>query len=442
MGKLKSPGFSNMFYGGSNSPRNNRFFDDSNGSGLTLLSLSSAPEITRIEPNRGIAQGGVRVRVLGANFQRGAQVFFGGLLALDVTWLSENEITCLTPDTGVLGNTTVVVNNPDGKNSASTGVFTGLFTYGSSGPPIVVSISRNDNPLSSAGSSFGNTVVNIIVDNSSGVTGAHVGGIALTDLTIIDAVTIQGTTGAHAAGVVDVTVTNAAGTSYALAASYTYRFDPLGISNCSVWYDADVATHVGSVLTAMTDNSGNAFDAIVSGVPAYTSSDPEFNNKPTITTVATDDLVASPGLGAGSGPITFVFVGYSLSTVAYAMSMYYAELRAPNTATWEVSRDASGTTLPATTNPSAPAVLIAVLDNAFSRLYVSSVTPVVGAVGGALDLSGFGLLIGGSLSKLFYGGLGNSIKFRDALVYDKALSQTECEYLLAGLGAENAITIA
>lgn len=73
-----------------------------------------------------------------------------------------------------------------------------------------------------SGPAAGGTAVTITVPDSTGLTGAKVGGVALTGFAIVDATHVSGTTGAHAAGAVDVVVTNASGDSPALAAAFTY----------------------------------------------------------------------------------------------------------------------------------------------------------------------------------------------------------------------------
>lgn len=56
------------------------------------------------------------------------------------------------------------------------------------------------------GEAAGGTDVVITGDNFAGVTGVTVGGVALTDFVLVDDETITGTTGAHAAGEVDVVI--------------------------------------------------------------------------------------------------------------------------------------------------------------------------------------------------------------------------------------------
>lgn len=83
-------------------------------------------------------------------------------------------------------------------------------------PPTVISITPDN------GSTAGGTAVSIEVNDSTGATGASVGGVPLTSFTIIDGTHVGGDTGAHAAGAVDVIVTNGGGDSAPLVGAYTY----------------------------------------------------------------------------------------------------------------------------------------------------------------------------------------------------------------------------
>lgn len=78
------------------------------------------------------------------------------------------------------------------------------------------------------GAPEGGTFVEIEVDDSTGATGATVGGVALTSFVIIDATHVGGFTGAHAPSSppVDVTVTNPNGTG-TLVQGYTFAYDSL-----------------------------------------------------------------------------------------------------------------------------------------------------------------------------------------------------------------------
>lgn len=71
------------------------------------------------------------------------------------------------------------------------------------------------------GPAAGGTPVTITGTGFTDATSATVGGVALTDFTVVSATSITGTTGAHAAGAVDVVVVDPDGNG-TLAAGYTY----------------------------------------------------------------------------------------------------------------------------------------------------------------------------------------------------------------------------
>lgn len=81
--------------------------------------------------------------------------------------------------------------------------------------PEVISISPNEGFLG------GGLLVTIEVNSALYMTGAALGDAPLTDFEIVDATHVRGRTGEHAAGVVDVTVTNIFGTGV-LADGFTY----------------------------------------------------------------------------------------------------------------------------------------------------------------------------------------------------------------------------
>jgi hypothetical protein len=158
------------------------------------------PSISGVSPSTGPTTGGTLVTISGANFQSGATVTFGALPATDVTVVSATSITAHTP----LGPATqqlavdVVVTNPDSKSATAHPGFT--YTV----PPLtVVSVTPNIVLPSTPAT---------IVIFGSGFTSAlassvTVGGVAATNVQIINAVTIQATVPAHAAGTSDVIVT-------------------------------------------------------------------------------------------------------------------------------------------------------------------------------------------------------------------------------------------
>jgi hypothetical protein len=71
------------------------------------------------------------------------------------------------------------------------------------------------------GAAAGGTSVTITGKNLLGATGATIGGVAITNFDVVDAYTITGNAGAHAAGAVDVVVQHPDGNATEVGA-YTY----------------------------------------------------------------------------------------------------------------------------------------------------------------------------------------------------------------------------
>jgi hypothetical protein len=198
--------------------------------GLSFVYIP-APTVTSVSPTSGPVTGGTDVTVTGTGFQPGANVFFGpsdGSTHLDhdspsrpVAVLSSTSILATTPP-GIVGATNVVVLNPDGQHGALAAAASGHFSYTGTAPSIS-SVSP------SSGSSLGGTPVTI---NGAGfLPGATVvfsAGEAnppsATSVTVsTDGTIISAKTPPHAAGPVDVTVTNQGGGTATKTAAYTFN---------------------------------------------------------------------------------------------------------------------------------------------------------------------------------------------------------------------------
>jgi hypothetical protein len=177
--------------------------------------ITPSPTIASINPTSGPTSGNTLVTLTGTNFQSGATVTFNGIAATDVKFVNATTLTARTP----LGPASeqvglpvaVKVTNPDQKSITAS-----IFTY-TLPPPNVGSI----NPPT--GLPAGGNVVTILgVGFTSAVaTTVKFGGIAATNVQIIDAVSMKATVPAHAAGAVDVAVTVGATTTTATNA-YVY----------------------------------------------------------------------------------------------------------------------------------------------------------------------------------------------------------------------------
>lgn len=170
--------------------------------------LGPAPTVTGISPTSGTASGGTATTISGSNFVSGVTVTFGGT-AGTVTAVTATSISVTTPAHSA-GAVSVVVTNPDGQSAT----LTNAYTYTGTSPTIT-----RVSPTS--GTRRGGTTVTITGTNF--LSGAKVtfGGISAT-VSSVSGTSIVVRTPAHAAGSVNVVVTNTGGLSATLTNGYTY----------------------------------------------------------------------------------------------------------------------------------------------------------------------------------------------------------------------------
>ncbi|MGA9752343.1 MAG: IPT/TIG domain-containing protein [Acidobacteriota bacterium] len=181
-------------------------------SGYSYTASNPPPSISGLTPSSGSTAGGTPVMISGSNFVAGATVTFGGAAATQVSLVSASSLTCLTPSHGT-GAVDVMVQNPD----SQSGTLPGGFTFVAPGnPPTVSGVSPSSGPAA------GGTAVTI--SGSNFVAGASVtlGGAAAPGVTVVSAGSITATTPAHAAGTVDVVVTNPDQQSGTLPGGFTF----------------------------------------------------------------------------------------------------------------------------------------------------------------------------------------------------------------------------
>lgn len=126
----------------------------------------------------------------------------------------------------------------------------------------------------------------VTVDSSTGCTSISAGGANFTSFAIDDATHVSGVPAAHAAGVVDVVVTNATGPSTTGTGLIEY-FSPLDLTPTLALLPGDyavVGTQGVNAVGTWQDSSGNNYDAVsaggvsapaatVSGVPDFVAAD-------------------------------------------------------------------------------------------------------------------------------------------------------------------------
>ena len=134
----------------------------------------------------------------------------GGTAATNVTAVSSNSITATSP-AHAAGAVNVLVTNTDGQN----GTLTNGYTY-TNPAPTVSSIAPN------SGTTSGGDGVSIAGTGFLAGATVKLGGTAATNVTVVSDTSITATTPAHAAGAVNVVVTNTDGRSGTAANAFTY----------------------------------------------------------------------------------------------------------------------------------------------------------------------------------------------------------------------------
>lgn len=187
--------------------------DGFSGTLSNAYTYQAAPTISSINVSAGALSGGTAISITGTGFLSGATVLIGGTSATSVVVNSSTSISCVTP-AHAAGLVSIVVTNTD----SQFGTGSNLYTYQVA--PTVTSVSPT------AGALAGST--SITIAGTGFLTGATVtvGGVTCSSVSVNSATSITCTTGAHAAAVTSIVVTNTdtqAGTGTNL---YTYQAAP------------------------------------------------------------------------------------------------------------------------------------------------------------------------------------------------------------------------
>jgi subtilisin family serine protease len=184
---------------------------------VTMEVVDAPPVVEAVFPDSGLVTGGLAITVSGSNFflayAGASEVKLGALDCLDVAVVDSGTITCTTP-AHAAGSVDVTVTNPGGQSA----VLVDGFGYVELAPPVLDAVAPAQGPVS------GGTAVTLSGDQfqSAGSTSVQFGSAACTDVVVVDSGTITCTTPAHAAGEVEVTVTNPDGQSVVLVDGFRY----------------------------------------------------------------------------------------------------------------------------------------------------------------------------------------------------------------------------
>ncbi len=223
------------------------------------------PSVTSISPASGPATGGTSVTITGTGFLSGATVSIGGTAANGVTVVSGTSITATTP-AHAAGTATVVVTNSDGQNSS----LKNGYTYAANPAPTVTSINPGTGPTSGG--------TGLTITGANFVSGATVtfGGTPATGVTVAGSTSITATAPSHAAGTVDVVVTNPDGQAGTLGGGYIYSAAEASLGLGVPYGDSNSATIAAGQTASYTlsiGGEGMSGTASLSctGVPASAS---------------------------------------------------------------------------------------------------------------------------------------------------------------------------
>ncbi len=237
-----------------------------------------------LNPAFGSTAGGLTITITGQNLSGTTAVTFDGLAATGIANLSNTEITAVDPAHGA-GPVPVVITASGGTATAAQ-----EFTYVAT--PTISGLSPGSGPVA------GGTIVTITGAGFAGPTTVNFGANAATGVTVVNSTTITAVAPASTTGIstVNVTVTDAGGTSGALPFAYVAAPIVSGISPTSgPIQGGETVTIEGSNLCGNTVVSFGSNNATILTI-----------NSPTCTI-----LTVTEPAGTGTVPVTVTTTGGS-----------------------------------------------------------------------------------------------------------------------------------
>jgi hypothetical protein len=262
---------------------------------VLMLAAAPAPTVTAISPTNGPLAGGTAVTITGTGFVTGATITIGGTAATGVVFVSATSLTATAP-AHAPGVVNIVVTNPD----TETGTGASLYTY--AGAPTVTAISPTNGPLA------GGTAVTIT--GTGFVTGATVtiGGSSATGVGFVSATSLTATAPAHAAGTVNVVVTNPDTQTGTGASLYTYAAAP----TVSAISPTSGPTAGGTAVTITGASFVSGATVTIGGTAAtgvgFVSATSLLATTPAHAAGLGDVVVTNPDAQIGTGPNLFTFL--------------------------------------------------------------------------------------------------------------------------------------
>ena len=246
--------------------------------------VAAPPTVTGISPTSGPSAGGITVTITGTNFSNATAVNFGATAATNVQIISATQITAISPAEAA-GTVNVTVASPSG---TSTITAADQFTY--SAAPAVTGISPVAGPLA------GSTAVTITGVGFSGATTVDFGLTAATNVVVVSPTQITATSPAEAAGTVDVTVTEANGTS-AISPSDQFSY---------------VGTPTVTLVNPATGPAAGGTPVVITGTFFSGATTVKFGSTPATNVIivsATQITATSPAGAAGTVDVTITGPG-------------------------------------------------------------------------------------------------------------------------------------
>lgn len=165
-----------------------------NDSDTDLWTYYDPVSVDTVSPDYGSVDGGTSVTITGTGLAGVTGVTFGGSSATNLVIVNDTELTCDTP-AHAAGVVDVVATNPISSDTVTDG-----FTYYA--PPVIDSVTPSSGPIA------GNTPVTIAGSGFTGATLVKFDNDDATNVAIASDISITCRTPAHAAGAVEVQVSN------------------------------------------------------------------------------------------------------------------------------------------------------------------------------------------------------------------------------------------
>jgi hypothetical protein len=211
---------------------------------FTTAAVTPPPSVTGVSPVSGPIAGGTSVTITGSGFTGATAVAFGGAAASSFTVNSATSITATSPPHAA-GTVDITVTTPFGTSAITAA---DRFTYvDQAGTLSLAAI----NPATGATTANGT----VTITGANFQTGATVAfdGVAASSVTVVNTTTLTAVVPPHAAGTVDVVVTNPGAQSATLGSGYTYVACPSGCLTQST--DAEFAAGSPGTGVAITQTA-------------------------------------------------------------------------------------------------------------------------------------------------------------------------------------------